>query len=114
MRVKTGVTRHARHKRVLEKTKGYWGSRSKTIRSAKESMFHSGEYAFAGRKRKKRDARRLWIIKINAALTPFGISYSKFMNAIMKKGIALDRKSLANIAEHDKDSFKEIVSSVQN
>lgn len=112
MRVKTGIVRHQKHKRVLEKTKGYWGSRSKTIRSAKESMFHSGEYAFAGRKNKKRDARKLWIIKINAGLRPFNISYSKFIHALNQKEIKLDRKILADLAEHDTKAFSQIVTAV--
>ena len=113
MRVKTGFTRHRKHKRVLEMTKGYWGSRSKTIRSAKESMFHSGEYAFAGRKRKKRDFRKLWIIKINAGLTGSGLSYSKFINALNKSGITINRKMLADMAQNDKSAFDKIVSSVK-
>lgn len=113
MRVKTGFTRHRKHKRVLALTKGYWGSRSKTIRSAKESMFHSGEYAFAGRKRKKRDARRLWIIKINAGLRPFNLSYSKFIAALNKKDIKLDRKILADLAQNDPQVFEKIVAATQ-
>lgn len=114
MRVKTGTVRHAKHKKVLALTKGYWGSRSKTIRSAKESMFHSGEYAFAGRKNKKRDARKLWIIKINAALTPFGLSYSKFIHALNQKEIKLDRKVLADMAEHDPKGFEQVVTTVRS
>lgn len=113
MRVKTGFARHRKHKRVLALTKGYWGSRSKTIRSAKESMFHSGEYAFAGRKRKKRDARRLWIIKINAALRPFDMSYSKFIHALNEKNVKLDRKILADMAQNDPQSFEKVVSTIQ-
>ncbi len=113
MRVKTGIVRHAKHKRVLAKTKGYWGSRSKTIKSAKESMFHSGEYAFAGRKRKKRDFRKSWIININAALTPTGMSYSKFIHALKDKNIELNRKTLADLAQNDPKAFQNIVSSVK-
>lgn len=113
MRVKTGFVRHRKHKRVLEKTKGYWGSRSKTIRSAKESMFHSGEYAFAGRKRRKRDFRRLWITNINGALRPFAISYSKFIAGLKKNNTTLNRKTLAHLAQNDREAFKKIVSSVQ-
>lgn len=76
-------------------------------------MFHSGEYAFAGRKNKKRDARKLWIIKINAGLRPFNLSYSKFIHALNQKEIKLDRKILADLAEHDTKAFSQIVSSVQ-
>lgn len=76
-------------------------------------MFHSGEYAFAGRKRKKRDARRLWIIKINAGLRPFNLSYSKFIAALNKKEIKLDRKILADLAQNDPQAFGKVVSATQ-
>src|SRR3989344_5728926 len=105
-RVKRGVTSHKRHKKVLELTKGHRGGRSKNIREAKSSLLHAGEYAFAGRKLRKRDMRRLWITQIGIALKNEGLSYSKFMNQLKVKEIKLDRKILADLAINNPEDFK--------
>ena len=112
-RVKRGVTSHARHKKVLELTKGHRGVRSKNIREAKSSLLHAGAYAFAGRKLRKRNMRSLWIIQLGNAVRNEGISYSKFINALKVNEIKLDRKILADIAINDPDSFKKIVAEVR-
>lgn len=108
-RVKRGVTSHRRHKKVLELTKGHRGGRSKNIREAKSSLLHAGEYAFAGRKMRKRDMRRLWITQLNAAVKAEGLSYSKFINQLKVKEIKLDRKILADLAVNHPEDFKKIV-----
>lgn len=109
-RVKRGVTSHKKHKKVLKLTKGHRGGRSKLIREAKSSLLHAGQYAFGGRKLRKRDMRRLWITQLNAAVKAEGLSYSKFMAALKAKEIALDRKILADLAVNHPEDFKEIVS----
>jgi large subunit ribosomal protein L20 len=106
-RVKKGLTKRARHKKILEAAKGYRGARSKLIRTAKEAVMHAGAYAYNGRKERKQQARRLWITKINAALG--GKSYSQFISSLKKSNIELDRKILADIAENDPNTFKEIL-----
>jgi large subunit ribosomal protein L20 len=109
VRVKTGPTRRRRHKKVLAQTKGYRKTKSKLYKVAHEAMLHAGQYAFAGRKLKKRDTRRLWIIRINAGLSELGISYSKFIASLKKAKIELDRKILADLAVSDPNTFKKIV-----
>lgn len=109
-RVKRGVTSHRRHKKLRELTKGYQGGRSKLVKQAKEAALHAGQYAFAGRKQRKRDMRKLWIIQTNAALKTQGLSYSKFMAALKTKNILLNRKMLAELAAHDIEAFKKVVS----
>ncbi len=111
-RVKRGVVSHRKHKKVLNLTKGYKGGRSKTIKEAKESMLHAGAYAFAGRKQRKRDMRKLWITQMGIALKNEGHSYSKFIDAMKKKNILLDRKVLAEIVVKDYNTFKKILSEV--
>src|SRR3989338_1953697 len=108
-RVKRGVTSHARHKKVLELTKGHRGGRSKNIREAKSSLLHAGEYAFAGRKLRKRDMRKLWITQLSAAVKAEGLSYSKFINQLKVKEIKLDRKILSDLAVNHPEDFKKIV-----
>lgn len=108
-RVKTGVVRHARHKKVLKLARGFFSARHRHFRKAKEQLERSLVYAFRDRKAKKRDFRRLWIIRINAACRLNDISYSKFMNAVKKANIALDRKVLANLAMNDPQAFSKIV-----
>jgi len=108
-RVKGGPKGTRKHKKILKNTKGYWGARSKQFRSAHEAYLHAGEYAFAGRRLRRRDFRRLWIQRINAALTPFEISYSRFIRALKDKKIELDRKILADLAVSDPKTFKKIV-----
>ena len=111
-RVKRGVTSHARHKKLHELTKGFKGGRSKLVREAKSSLLHAGEYAFAGRKLRKRDMRRLWIIQLGNAVRNEGLSYSKFINQLKVKKIELDRKILAELAVNHIEDFKKIVAEV--
>jgi len=112
-RVKTGPSRRKRHKKVLKRTKGFRMTRGRLYRVSKEADLHAGQYAFAGRKLRKRDIRRLWITRINAALTPHGISYSKFINGLKKAKIEIDRKILADLALSDPKTFKSIVDKVK-
>ena len=112
-RVKRGVTSHRKHKKVLELTKGHRGGRSKNIREAKSSLLHAGEYAFAGRKLRKRDMRSLWIIQLGNAVRAEGLSYSRFINGLKVKKILLDRKILADLAVNHPEDFKQIVSQVK-
>jgi large subunit ribosomal protein L20 len=112
MRVKRGVTTHRRHKRLLERAKGFRGGRSKLIKEARQAVVHAGADAYRGRKEKKRQMRSLWITRINAALTPFDISYSKFINGLKVKKIELDRKILSQIAIEDPKAFEQIVKKV--
>jgi|SRR3989338_2579988 len=111
-RVKRGVTSHAKHKKALALTKGHRGVRSKLIRRAKESLLHAGQYAFAGRKQRKRDMRKLWIIQLGNAVKQEGMSYSKFIAALKVKNINLDRKVLAEIAIKHPEDFKQIFTQV--
>jgi len=112
-RVKRGITSHKRHKKVLELTRGHRGGRSKLIREAKSSLLHAGEYAFAGRKLRKRDMRRLWITQMGIALKNEGLSYSKFIAGLKSKNINLDRKILADLAVNNINDFKKIISEVK-
>ncbi len=112
VRVKGGITTHRRHKKVKRLAKGYWQSRSKQYKKAKEAALHAGEYAFAGRKRKKRDFRRLWIIRLNAAVRNYGLTYSVFIQQLKQKNIQLDRKILAQLAAEYPEIFKQIVQQV--
>jgi large subunit ribosomal protein L20 len=112
-RVKRGVTSHAKHKKLLELTKGHRGGRSKLVKEAKSSALHAGEYAFAGRKLRKRDMRRLWIVQLGNAVRAEGLSYSKFIAGLKLKQIDLDRKILADMAINDPASFKQIVAEVK-
>ena len=91
-RVKRGVTSHAKHKKVYKAAKGYYGRRKNTIRVAKQAVEKAGQYAFRDRKRKKRTFRALWIQRINAAVRPFGMTYSVFINGLSKSGVVVDRK----------------------
>lgn len=104
-RVKRGVTARRRHKKVLKQAKGYYHARRKVFRVAKQAVTKALQYAYIGRKQKKRNFRSLWITRINAASRANGISYSRFMNGLMKAGITLDRKVLADIAVHDAAGF---------
>lgn len=113
MRVKGGVASRRRRKRLLKLSKGYWGRRKNLIRRAKETILRALAYAYRDRRRRKRDFRRLWIVRINAAVRPFGLSYSEFMGALRKSGVELDRKTLAEMAVRDAESFKTVVDSVK-
>ena len=97
-RVKRGVTSHAKHKKVFKAAKGHYGRRSNTIRIAKQAMEKAKQYAYRDRKRKKRTFRALWIQRINAAVRPFGLNYSKFIDGLAKAGIMVDRKVLSDLA----------------
>lgn len=114
-RTKTGVTRHQRHKKVLDLTKGFRGTNSRLYKRAKEALLHSGQYAYIGRKLRKRDMRRLWITRITAGIKQIGetLNYSRFIKALKNAKIALNRKMLAEIAVKDFDTFKEIVAKTQ-
>jgi len=109
MRVKTGFARRRRHKKVLKRTKGFRMTKGRLYKVSKEADLHAGQYAFVGRKQRKRDMHRLWITRINAALTPYDISYSKFAHGLKKAKIELDRKILADLAVLDPKVFKFIV-----
>lgn len=109
MRVKTGPYRHAGHKKVLAMAKGYRMSKHKLLKAGKDAVLHAGEYAFAGRKNRKRDIRRLWITRINGALEGLDISYSVFINDLKKANIEIDRKILADLVSSDPETFKAIV-----
>lgn len=113
VRVKGGMTTRRRHKKVLKLAKGYWMTRHKQFKKAKEAVLHAGEYAFAGRKLKKRNFRTLWIIRLNAALRHMGLTYSQFINQLKTKKIILDRKILAQIAVEYPTVFKKIVEKVK-
>ena len=107
-RVKRGVTARARHKKVLELAKGYRGRRGNVFKVAKEAVMKAGQYAYRDRRNKKRDFRALWIVRINAAVREFGMSYSTFINGLKKAEIDIDRKVLADLAVHDRAAFNKI------
>ncbi len=107
-RVKKGITKAQKHKKILKAAKGYWGARHKLVRTAKEAVMHAGQYAYAGRKQRKTQARELWIIKINAALGE-EVSYKDFIFSLKERNIQLDRKILADIAENDPQTFQKII-----
>lgn len=113
VRVKRGTTSLKTRKNVLKRVKGYRFGRSKKERQAREAIAHAGNHAFAHRRKKKGDFRRLWTVRLNAALRPLGFSYSRFIDALKKKNIALDRKVLSQIAHEQPDTFKRIVDSVR-
>lgn len=108
-RVKNGVATKARHKKILKQAKGYWGSKHRLYKTAKEQLMHSGKYAFRDRKQKKRDFRKLWITRINAACRENEISYSKFIDGLNKAGITINRKMLSEIAIDSKENFASLV-----
>ena len=112
-RVKRGVTTHARHKKVLKASKGFFGRSSTNYRIALERLEKSLQYAYRDRRNKKRDFRGLWIQRINAAVREHGLTYSRFIDGLKKAGIEIDRKVLAAIAYDDAASFAEIVKKVQ-
>jgi len=111
-RVKRGVTSNKRRKKVLKAAKGYRHGRSKKEIEAKVALRKAGAYAFAHRKDKKNDFRRMWNVKINAALRPLGYTYSKFMGIAIKKNVALDRKILATLAEFNPETFTRVAKEV--
>ncbi len=113
-RVKRGVTARARHKKVLDKAKGYYNGRRKVYRTAKQAVIKAGQYAFRDRRVKKREFRALWIARINAAVREHGLSYSRFINGLKLAGIEVDRKVLADIAVHDAEAFAALAERVKN
>jgi large subunit ribosomal protein L20 len=112
-RVKRGTTTKARHKRLLEQAKGYYGRRKNTIRIARQAVEKAGQYAYRDRKVKKRSFRALWIQRINAAVRAEGLTYGQFMHGLKLAGVDLDRKVLADIAMHEGDAFRAIVAQAQ-
>lgn len=112
-RVKGAVTTRNRRKKVLKLAKGYWGAKSKHFKMAKQAVMKSGNYAYIGRRHKKRDFRKLWITRISAACRMNGINYSTFMNGLKKSGINLNRKMLSEIAIADSQGFSKLVEQVK-
>jgi large subunit ribosomal protein L20 len=108
-RVKGALMTRKRRKKTLKLAKGYFGSKSRHFKMAKQAVMKSGNYAFVGRKARKRDFRRLWITRISAACRANGVSYSMFMNGLKKSGVTLNRKMLAEIAVADEAAFKSLV-----
>jgi large subunit ribosomal protein L20 len=108
-RVKRGVTSHAKHKKTLQAAKGFYGRRKNTIRAAKAAVDRSMQYATRDRKNKKREFRALWIQRLNAAVREFGITYSRFIDGLVKANIAIDRKVLSDLAIREPEAFKAIV-----
>jgi large subunit ribosomal protein L20 len=112
-RVKRGVTGHAKHKKVLKAAKGYSGRRKNTIRVAKQAVERANQYAYRDRKRRKRTFRALWIQRLNAAVRPFGLTYSRFIDGVGKAGILVDRKVLSDLAIREPAMFQAIVEKVK-
>ena len=112
-RVKRGVTARASHKRVLDAAKGYRGRRKNVFRVANEAVMKAGQYQYRDRRQRKRQFRRLWIARINAAARQYGLTYSVFMNGLTRAEIGVDRKVLSDIAIFDKDAFAKIVDQVK-
>ena len=112
-RVKRGVQAGRRHKKVLAKAKGYYNARRKVFRAAKQAVIKAGQYAYRDRRAKKREFRALWITRINAAVRPHGLSYSQFINGLLKAEVTIDRKVLADIAVRDPNAFAQIASAAK-
>lgn len=113
MRVKRGTARHAKHKKVIKLAKGYVGRRKSVFKLAKQAVIKAGQYAYRDRRVKKREVRSIWIIKINAALKGFDLSYSKFIHLLADKKIVLNRKILADLAENEPKTFEAVVKEVK-
>ena len=107
-RVKRGVTAHAKHKKVIDKAKGYKGRRKNVYRVAVQAVTKAGQYAYRDRRQRKRQFRALWIARINAAARMNGLSYSRMINGLKKANVAIDRKVLADLAVHEKDAFAQL------
>ncbi|MDA0262950.1 MAG: 50S ribosomal protein L20 [Chloroflexi bacterium] len=108
-RVKRGVTKRARHKKILKAAKGYSGASSRNYKWAKEAVMHAWSYAYRHRRERKGEFRRLWIVRINAACREAGTNYGQFMHGLKLAGVELDRKIMADMAFHDPDAFKKLV-----
>ena len=113
-RANSSVSRHRRHRKVVKQAKGYYAARIRNFKAAKDAVWKAGQYAYRDRRQRKRFFRRLWIIRINAAVRQHGLSYSAFIAGLKEKEIELDRKVLADMAMNNPDSFAELVSSVKN
>ena len=113
-RANSSVPRHRRHRKVVKQAKGYYGARSRTFKAAKDAVIKAGLYAYRDRRQRKRQFRRLWITRINAACRLNDITYSSFINALNIKGVELNRKVLADLALQDPQSFTDLVNSVKN
>ncbi len=108
-RAKTGVVRRKKHKKILKRAKGYWGLRSKSVRTAKQTLLNAGDYAYRDRRNKKNDMRRLWIARINAASRLNGLSYSRFINGLRLSNVEINRKILADLAVREPEAFTKLV-----
>jgi large subunit ribosomal protein L20 len=113
-RVKRGVAAHRRHKRILKEAKGYFGTRRRLIKTARESVEKGWRYAYRDRKQRKREFRTLWIARINAAAREHGLSYSRFLHGLAQAGVEIDRKNLAQLAVTDPDAFAELARLAKN
>ena len=113
-RANSSVPRHRRHRKIVKQAKGYYGARSRTFKSAKDAVIKAGLYAYRDRRQRKRQFRRLWITRINAACRLNGMPYSAFINALNVKGIILNRKVLAEMAVRDPQAFTDLVNSVKD
>lgn len=112
-RVKGGTTTSRRHKKIVKSARGFKGARHKQYKRAKEAVLHAGQYAYAGRRLRRRDMRSLWITRINAALSPYDLTYSRFIFLLGKSGIDLNRKILAQLAVEEPEIFKELVEKIK-
>jgi large subunit ribosomal protein L20 len=112
-RVKGGIKARRRHKKYLKQAKGYVGGRSRLYRTARETVERAGVFAYRDRRKRKRDFRRLWIVRINAAARDHGLSYSRLMEGLKAQGIALDRKALADLAANEPEAFAKLVEQVK-
>lgn len=113
-RSKYAVPSHRRRKKILKQARGYWGAKSKLLRSAMESVDKALQYAYVGRKLRKRDFRRLWITRINAAVRANGMTYSTFISGLKRKNVEIDRKMLADLAVHDTEAIKNLIQIAQS
>jgi large subunit ribosomal protein L20 len=107
-RVKRGMTASAKHKKIRDLAKGYYGAKHRWFRTANEAVMHAGQYAYRDRKNRKREMRSLWIVRINAAARLHGLSYSLFINGLLKAGVVVDRKMLSEMAIHDPAAFARV------
>ena len=112
-RANSSIPRHRRHRKIVKQAKGYYGARSRTFKSAKDAVFKAGLYAYRDRRQRKRQFRRLWITRINAACRLNGITYSAFINGLKTNGIDLDRKILADMAVNDPQAFTTLAAAVK-
>ena len=113
-RANSSVPRHRRHRKIVKQAKGYYGARSRNFKAAKDAVEKAGLYAYRDRRQKKRQFRRLWIIRINAAARQHGLSYSQFISKIKAKGIELDRKVLADMAMNEPDAFAQLAKAINS